>query len=141
MFLLWNEKCMKKEIFLYSFNLSACNKMFNIKFESNYKAIANYDDEKRLKFDPPVYEQRYSAVLRCLQLNRWSGHFKKVGCLEMNSVFLLIFCIVLLTDSGIRLCWNATTSLLKDITTSWANFAGKIQCLIHFFIVDREIVA
>lgn len=61
--------------------------MFNIKFESTYKAIATYDAENKLRFDPPVYEQRYSAVLRCLQLSRWSGHFKKVGCPEMYPVF------------------------------------------------------
>lgn len=57
--------------------------MFNIKFESEYKAVAIYDKENILKFDPPVYEQRYSAILRCLQLKRWSGHLKKV-----------MFCIV-----------------------------------------------
>ncbi|KAG4078848.1 hypothetical protein HA402_007398 [Bradysia odoriphaga] len=65
--------------------------MFNIKFESQYKPVAHYDDEKKLRFDPPVYEQRYSAVLRCLQLQRWSNHFKKIvefGCAEMR---LLVF--------------------------------------------------
>lgn len=53
--------------------------MFTLKFESQYKPVAFYDDEDHLRFDPPVYEQRYSAVLRCLQLERWSKHFKKVA--------------------------------------------------------------
>lgn len=64
--------------------------MLDINFESEYKAIANYDSQNKLKFDPPVYEQRYSAVLRCLQLKRWSGQLKKVS--RFSQLLYFIYC-------------------------------------------------
>lgn len=34
--------------------------------------------EKQLRFDPPVYQARYSAVLSVLSKTDWAPHFKKV---------------------------------------------------------------
>lgn len=36
------------------------------------------DGNKQLKFDPPVYRCRYSAVNTILSLPRWCDHVKKV---------------------------------------------------------------
>lgn len=33
----------------------------------------------QLKFDPPVYQQRYSTVLNILSNNKWKDEMKKVG--------------------------------------------------------------
>lgn len=73
--------------------------MFDINFESEYKAVATYDSEHTIKFDPPVYEQRYSAVLRCLQLKRWEGHFKKVSRFSGFWFFSVLIINVNLTGS------------------------------------------
>jgi len=74
------------------------NKMFDIDFEGEFKAIAYRDSENTLKFDPPVYEQRYSAVLRCLQSKRWSGQFKKVSRPSQNMYFNRSLLMSHLTD-------------------------------------------
>lgn len=74
--------------------------MFDIKFESEYKAIATYDSENILRFDPPVYEQRYSAILRCLQLKLWSRHFKKVGRLRFQLFFLFTIIELQIVEFG-----------------------------------------
>lgn len=64
--------------------------MFEIDIESQFRAISFYDSERQIRFDPPVYEQRYSTVIRILELERWTKHLKKVvefGCAEMRMLF------------------------------------------------------
>ena len=34
--------------------------------------------EKQLRFDPPVYQARYSAVLSVISKDAWAPHIKKV---------------------------------------------------------------
>lgn len=47
-----------------------------------FKARAYYDEisngKSQLKFDPPVYQQRYSTVLNILKNPKWSHQMKKV---------------------------------------------------------------
>lgn len=40
---------------------------------------AYYDELKKLRFEPPVYLQRYSAVMHILDHPRWKTHFRKVA--------------------------------------------------------------
>lgn len=54
-------------------------KMFELDIESEFRAISFYDSEQQIRFDPPVYEQRYSAVIRILELERWTKYLKKVS--------------------------------------------------------------
>lgn len=39
--------------------------------------------EKQLRFDPPVYQARYSAVLSLLSKSDWIPHIKKVVLLKI----------------------------------------------------------
>ncbi|XP_065082183.1 uncharacterized protein Hen1 [Ochlerotatus camptorhynchus] len=51
-----------------------------------------YDQENKIRFEPPVYEQRYLTVLRLLELDIWKSSFKKIvefGCAEMKFFTLL----------------------------------------------------
>ena len=70
--------------------------MFDLVFEKSLTPIAYYDaavdDECNVKdnpndgeehkgalrFDPPVYQQRYCSILTILEDERWSKHMKKV---------------------------------------------------------------
>ncbi|CAH2100267.1 unnamed protein product [Euphydryas editha] len=45
---------------------------------SDEHVFAEYDDEKGVVFFPPVYAQRYAAVVDCLMDERWSGKLEKV---------------------------------------------------------------
>lgn len=45
---------------------------------SEEMAFAEYDEEKGVIFYPPVYSQRYAAVVDCLMDDRWCGKLKKV---------------------------------------------------------------
>ncbi|XP_058457942.1 small RNA 2'-O-methyltransferase [Malaya genurostris] len=66
--------------------------MDKIKPKFNYDNSCYYDECKKIRFDPPVYEQRYLVVLRLLELDFWKDHFKKVvefGCAEMKFFTLL----------------------------------------------------
>lgn len=45
------------------------------------EACADYDDEKGVVFFPPVYAQRYAAVVDCLMDERWCGKLDKVHIL------------------------------------------------------------
>lgn len=56
---------------------------FDLTFEGFYKSDAVYEkdensDTMHLKFDPPVYQQRYSTVLNILQHKNWNSEIKKV---------------------------------------------------------------
>lgn len=53
-----------------------------------FKSIAFYDKtddgQSQLKFDPPVYQQRYSTVLNILKNPKWCEHLKKVCAVHSN---------------------------------------------------------
>ncbi|XP_046972913.1 uncharacterized protein LOC124539652 [Vanessa cardui] len=46
--------------------------------DSDEHVFAEYDDEKGVVFYPPVYVQRYAAVVDCLMDERWCGSLEKV---------------------------------------------------------------
>lgn len=56
--------------------------MFELTLNDVFKSNAFYSQnecgEEQLRFDPPVYQQRYSTVLNILQLNQWKNQIKKV---------------------------------------------------------------
>lgn len=53
--------------------------MFKLNLESTFRGIAFHDEEGNIRFDPPVYEQRYSTVIRILEQTQWAKQFKKVS--------------------------------------------------------------
>nr|XP_019536736.2 uncharacterized protein LOC109407983 [Aedes albopictus] len=66
--------------------------MDRIQLTYNFDNSCYYDEEKKIRFEPPVYEQRYLIVLRLLELDFWQSSFKKVvefGCAEMKFFTLL----------------------------------------------------
>lgn len=73
------------------------NDSHNNKFENILNEEIEVIDNKQdldliLKFDPPVYKQRYSAVKETLIDERWRGKLKKVvdfGCAEFGFFFWL----------------------------------------------------
>lgn len=46
--------------------------------EPDENVFAEYDDEKGVIFFPPMYVQRYAAIVDCLLDERWSGKLEKV---------------------------------------------------------------
>nr|H9JDT2.1 RecName: Full=Small RNA 2'-O-methyltransferase; AltName: Full=HEN1 methyltransferase homolog 1; Short=BmHen1 [Bombyx mori] len=46
--------------------------------EPDENVFAEYDDEKGVIFFPPMYVQRYAAIVDCLLDERWSGKLDKV---------------------------------------------------------------
>uniref|UniRef100_A0A182NGW5 Uncharacterized protein n=1 Tax=Anopheles dirus TaxID=7168 RepID=A0A182NGW5_9DIPT len=56
--------------------------MDNIILTTNFSASCYYDEAKKIRFDPPVYEQRYWTVLRLLELEYWKDSFKKATTLH-----------------------------------------------------------
>ncbi|XP_052897116.1 uncharacterized protein LOC128304033 [Anopheles moucheti] len=66
--------------------------MDQIKVTTNFTNSCFYDENKKIRFDPPVYEQRYWTILRLLELDCWKTSFKKIvefGCAEMKFFRLL----------------------------------------------------
>ena len=53
--------------------------MFKLILPGGITSSAYYDANNDIKFDPPVYEQRYSTALRILENDIWEGTIKKVG--------------------------------------------------------------
>lgn len=43
----------------------------------------NENGNRQIKFEPPAYQQRYSAVLSILSNDKWKKQMKKVS-IEMN---------------------------------------------------------
>ncbi|XP_039439003.1 uncharacterized protein LOC120420120 [Culex pipiens pallens] len=63
-----------------------------IKPPYNFDNSCYFDEENKIRFEPPIYEQRYLTVLRLLELDLWKDSFKKVvefGCAEMKFFTLL----------------------------------------------------
>ncbi|XP_055379747.1 small RNA 2'-O-methyltransferase [Condylostylus longicornis] len=63
---------------------------FKLHFEGGFQSTAYYDSQNQLKFEPPVYEQRYATALRVLSF--WEGSFKKIidfGCAELKFIHML----------------------------------------------------
>uniref|UniRef100_A0A182UUN7 Uncharacterized protein n=1 Tax=Anopheles merus TaxID=30066 RepID=A0A182UUN7_ANOME len=66
--------------------------MENITLAPNFTNSCFYDENKKIRFDPPVYEQRYWAIIHLLELDYWKDSFKKIvefGCAEMKFFRLL----------------------------------------------------
>lgn len=66
--------------------------MFNLRLPGYNNSTAFYDKDNQLKFDPPVYEQRYAITIRFLEHEFWQGKIKKIvdfGCAEMKLLQLL----------------------------------------------------
>ncbi|XP_050096670.1 uncharacterized protein LOC126578290 [Anopheles aquasalis] len=67
--------------------------MEHIVLKTNFGTSVYYDQDQKIRFDPPVYEQRYSSVLRLLELPCWKDSLKKIvefGCAEMKFFRLLL---------------------------------------------------
>lgn len=63
-----------------------------IECEVNKHSSASLDAELNVKFDPPVYKQRYEAVQRILVDERWRSSIRKIvdfGCAEFG-LFLFL---------------------------------------------------
>lgn len=57
----------------YEFELTLANV-----FESIGNYVKDVNGEKQLKFDPPVYQNRYGVVINILTSNKWKDKIKKV---------------------------------------------------------------
>lgn len=58
----------------------------------NFDYSCFFDEQQKIRFDPPVYEQRYLTVLRLLELDCLKGSIKKIvefGCADMKFFTLL----------------------------------------------------
>lgn len=55
-----------------------------------------YQEPAAIKFDPPVFEQRYSFVYRLLKHKLWKGEIKKVFSFDFShaSSFTVILMIL-----------------------------------------------
>lgn len=55
---------------------------FKLELQDACRSLSFYqtdeNDEKQLKFDPPVYQARYSAINAILTIKEWIPHIKKV---------------------------------------------------------------
>nr|XP_026484585.1 small RNA 2'-O-methyltransferase isoform X2 [Vanessa tameamea] len=54
------------------------NDIYDDDDDSDEHVFAEFDDEKGVVFYPPVYVQRYAAVVDCLMDERWCGSLEKV---------------------------------------------------------------
>ncbi|XP_054740224.1 small RNA 2'-O-methyltransferase isoform X1 [Anastrepha obliqua] len=67
--------------------------MFSYKLpDGGLRTCCYINAEGGIKFDPPVYEQRYTTAVRILEDSRWGQKFKKVvdfGCADMRLLPLL----------------------------------------------------
>lgn len=52
---------------------------------SNAFYAKDENGEEHIKFDPPVYQQRYSTVINILKHSKWESQISKVGVLKYNS--------------------------------------------------------
>lgn len=54
----------------------------NLELLDTFRSLSSYikdeNGEKQLKFDPPVYQARYSAINAILSMKEWIPHIKKV---------------------------------------------------------------
>lgn len=60
--------------------------------EVNKHTTTFLDAESNMKFDPPVYKQRYEAVLKVLLDGKWGKHVRKMvdfGCGEFGLFYLV----------------------------------------------------
>ncbi|XP_053674510.1 uncharacterized protein LOC128724813 [Anopheles nili] len=114
-----------------------------------------YDEAKNIRFDPPVYEQRYCAVLRLLELDFWKESFKKIvefGCAEMKFFRLLrslpaaeTILEVDIDDDILQKCRHLVRPLLADYLAPstkslsvevWrGNIAEPHECLLDTDVV------
>lgn len=55
---------------------------FHLELHDVCRSLSYYETdengEKQLKFDPPVYQSRYSAINSILTVKQWIPHIKKV---------------------------------------------------------------
>lgn len=74
---------------------------FTLELQDACRSLSFYqtddeNDEKQLKFDPPVYQARYSAINTILSIKEWIPHIKKVlkrkkNLSSENNVVLFFF--------------------------------------------------
>ncbi|XP_050074408.1 uncharacterized protein LOC126562039 [Anopheles maculipalpis] len=98
--------------------------MEHIKLTTSFSNSCFYDENKQIRFDPPVYEQRYSAIISLLELDHWKDSFKKIvefGCAEMKFFRLLRslpavekILEVDIDDKILQQCRNLVRPLLND---------------------------
>lgn len=93
---------------------------FNLKLSDVIKSLSFYhtDDEggdKQLRFDPPVYQARYSAINAILTMKQWIPHIKKV-LRKSNATFEAIrigIVIVSFNNFPLSLLLNTDRNLYK----------------------------
>lgn len=54
------------------------------------------DDERKVRFEPPLYLQRYSLVMQTLEVKQWADEFHKV----CNTSGILVVCINISFNTG-----------------------------------------
>lgn len=52
--------------------------MFKFNLQTSFRCIAFHDNDGNIRFDPPVYEQRYSTVISILEQANWAKQLHKV---------------------------------------------------------------
>lgn len=66
---------------------------FHLELRDVSRSLSYYftdeNGEKQLRFDPPVYQSRYSAINSILTVKQWVPHIKKVT--NCKSIDLIIF--------------------------------------------------
>ncbi|EAA11482.4 AGAP005646-PA [Anopheles gambiae str. PEST] len=98
--------------------------MENITLAPNFINSCFYDENNKIRFDPPVYEQRYWTIIHLLELDYWKDSFKKIvefGCAEMKFFRLLRtlpavekILEVDIDERLLRQCKNLVQPLLTD---------------------------
>jgi hypothetical protein len=54
-------------------------RMMNVDLKLKYTPNIYFDKDNNIKFDPPVYQQRYSAAIQILENEIWKNQIKKVS--------------------------------------------------------------
>lgn len=75
---------------------------FNLELSGTVRSLSFYhideNGEKQLKFDPPVYQARYSAINCILTMKEWIPHIKKVLerilKIHVNGHYDVLFCFL-----------------------------------------------
>lgn len=101
-------------------------KMYELDIESEFRAVSFYDDEQKIRFDPPVYEQRYSTVIRILELERWTKHLKKVRNLELSPLWVILIRYSH-TGGWVWMCRNANALPNENNSVDSAHCWGKYR--------------
>lgn len=63
----------------------------------------NEKNERQIKFEPPVYQQRYAAVLSVIGNEKWKNQMKKVVLMQKCIIFFRIIIRNDVSDCRIRM--------------------------------------